>query len=74
MDGVKEDIQSQLPWTQKGGIEKQLGTTECTFMLRSIREHHRQNNTDLCVVFLDASNVFGSIEPAIIRQALTLAM
>ena len=72
MDGVKEDVNMQLSWAQKGGVEHQLGTTECTFLLRSIIEHHRRNNTDLCIVFLDASYAFGSIELSILRQALNL--
>ena len=46
--------------------------TECTFLLRSIIEHHRRNKTDLCIVLLDASNAFGNVEPAIIKQAITL--
>ena len=72
MDGVREEVNQRLSWAQKGGVEKQLGTTECTFLLRSIIEHHRRNNTDLCIVFLDAPNAFGSDEPTIIRQALQL--
>ena len=72
MDAVSEGIQSQLSSAQKGGISKQLGTAECTFLLRNVIEHHRRNKTDLCIVFLDASNAFGNIEPALIRQALYL--
>ena len=72
IEGVKGDVNLQLSLAQKGGVEQQLGTTECTFLLRSIIEHHRRNNTDLCIVFLDASNAFGSVEPTIIRQALQL--
>ena len=72
MDGVSEDAQVQMSDAQKGEIEKQLGTAECTFLLRSLIEHHRRNKTDICIVFLDASNAFGSGEPALIRQAIQL--
>ena len=70
LDGVSDDVQSQLSSAQKGGIKKQLGASECTFLLRSITEHHRRNQTDLCIVFLDATNAFGSVEPSIMKHRL----
>ena len=57
MDSVNEDVQVQMSWAQKGRVNKQqLGTTQCTFLLKKIIDHHRQNKTVLCIVFLDASN------------------
>ena len=72
MEAVKEDIKLHISQAQKGGIQGELGTAECTFMLRSIIEHHRCNQMDLCVVFLDATNAFGNTEPALIKQAIQM--
>ena len=72
MDGVNEDVQEQMSWAQKGGVNNQPGSTEFTFRLRSIIKLHRRNKTGQCIVALDASNTHRSVEPAIMRQAIQM--
>ena len=68
----KRGYKIHISQAQKGAIQGELGTAECTFMLRCIIEHHRRNQMDLCVVFLNATNGFGNIEPALIKQAIQM--